>query len=349
MIERLITTFWPKTSPFVQARVTLTLFYFLCIAGLLTIFTLLTFNARESSYVRVHRVIETNTEGKAALVEFEQYFDEFNTRFKQRILLFDGFILLVLAWASWRLSGITLLPIQKMLEEQEAFAAEASHELRTPLTTMKMEVDMFVRKMQKSSEKNVSHKDLMTLFVSLKEEVEHMHALTEGLLAMVRNKRNQSSTSSTEVIDLAQLATQLLTSMKPVAEAKQIKLTSDLSGDTIKVPVHRQQVRQVLYILLDNALKYTPKQGRVLVGEVREREMVGLVIQDTGKGIAPKDLNRIFERWYRSSKQSRGDKGLGLGLAIAKKLVEQNRGVIEVESELTKGTTFRIVFPRSNN
>jgi signal transduction histidine kinase len=106
----------------------------------------------------------------------------------------------------------------------------------------------------------------------------------------------------------------------------------------------RQRLRQVMANLVDNALKYTPRGGRVTIGTASRPGEVVISVTDTGAGIPPADLPRIWERLYRADR-SRGEPGLGLGLSLVKAVVSAHGGRVEVESEVDQGSTFRVILP----
>jgi two-component system sensor histidine kinase CiaH len=107
-----------------------------------------------------------------------------------------------------------------------------------------------------------------------------------------------------------------------------------------------ERIRQLLVILLDNAIKYTPEQGKITVTCRQQRNFVEIIIEDTGIGISKQDLPLIFDRFYRGDKvRSRSGGGYGLGLSIAKWIVEAHKGKVRVESQLGKGTRFILTFP----
>jgi signal transduction histidine kinase len=135
-----------------------------------------------------------------------------------------------------------------------------------------------------------------------------------------------------------------LRKQKKIAKAKQIKIANNIK-DT-KINGVEDRLTEVFVILLDNAIKYSPKNGKVEIESKKENRRIKISIIDHGMGISEKDLPYIFDRFYRSDK-SRSEKGYGLGLSIAKKIVESHNGSISVKSEIGKQTTFIVNLPIS--
>jgi two-component system phosphate regulon sensor histidine kinase PhoR len=138
----------------------------------------------------------------------------------------------------------------------------------------------------------------------------------------------------------------VINNYRPLAVKKQIILEEDLSDDMVPIEIDLTLLRQALANIIDNAIRYTLAEGRVTVRAYQEDNQQMIVIQDTGVGIAPTDQVRLFEKFYRiQRKEGLSEGGLGLGLAIAKSVVEQHGGRISVESRLGEGSTFIIEIP----
>jgi signal transduction histidine kinase len=164
-----------------------------------------------------------------------------------------------------------------------------------------------------------------------------MKKLTEGLLTLVRKDDSNSLTK----FSLNELLEESSEQMRKSAEEKSITLSIEL-GKESGITANRDQVKQVLMILLDNAIKYTNAGGKITIQETQEKKSVKVQITDTGIGIPQKDLKHIFDRFYRVRNNKAA--GSGLGLAIAKRLVELNNGKIWAESQEGKGTSFFLSF-----
>lgn len=325
-------------TPLKIARLKLSLWYMLIVVVLLVIFTYLTLDAKQSAYIRVHRVLDTGAPESSQVEEFENTFEEFNQRFKQRLFVFDGVMLLVAAFLSYFLSGKTLEQIQRMMEEQEAFAADVSHGLRTPLATILMEIEA-----TKRTTKRIP-KDVTILLDSVKEEVLHMKHVTEGLLSLVRTGSDPVR-SEFRPVELDGLVKGVYEQMIPVARQKQQKMKLD-QVDRVEVLGNEDQLKQVLLILVDNAIKYSGKGDEIRLSVAKQKSIAKLVVEDTGRGISKADLPSVFNRFYRSRKAKKDKvKGTGLGLAIANKILEHHEGGMGVKSKERKGTSFTVTLP----
>lgn len=236
---------------------------------------------------------------------------------------------------SYWLARQTMQPIEKAVESQNRFTADASHELRTPLASMKTELEVALR------DPNLSKAEMRELLQSSLEETNHMSDLTQGLLTLAR---------SGEALQLSPLATRASVSevckrLQPLAEAKGITLQKDLVK--LKVIAEKKSFETVVGILLDNAIKYS-HHGAIVTVVTARKDGFGLIsIADTGAGIAPADLPHIFDRFYRAdSSRTKGSAGgHGLGLSIAQKMTAAMHGEIIAQSELGKGSTFILRLP----
>ncbi|HEY9076930.1 MAG TPA: ATP-binding protein [Anaerolineaceae bacterium] len=218
------------------------------------------------------------------------------------------------------------------------FVSTVSHDLRSPLTMMRGYATM----LQMMGDLNEQQKGYVRRIIM---GVENMTRLVNNLLDLGRIEAGiglqSQNVSLTEVIDSVVNALQM--------QAAQKNLSMDLSGVSpgpIVIDADHELVYQALYNLLDNAIKYTPNGGQISVRCQPEREKVLIQVQDTGIGIAPLDLPRLFEKFYRSGrKEAYQQRGVGLGLAIVKSIVERHGGRIWVDSQLGKGSTFSVELP----
>jgi signal transduction histidine kinase len=134
--------------------------------------------------------------------------------------------------------------------------------------------------------------------------------------------------------------------IRPQAEAERITLATEIDRSLAPVLGDRNRLKQLLLNLLTNAIKYNHQRGQVLVSLRSERDELLLSVKDNGKGIPPESLSRVFDRFYRVPDQETGAIGTGLGLAIAQRIAKNHKGIIEVESELDKGSTFTLRLPQ---
>jgi signal transduction histidine kinase len=182
------------------------------------------------------------------------------------------------------------------------------------------------------------------MLLNMRQEVKRMTNLVGDLLTLARSDSNTIETKM-ETFDFRPLAGKALESVSPLAASKQIALEM-YAPDTLTATGDSQRLSQLLYILLDNAIKYTANGGEVRLTLSKEESQLCLQVQDTGIGIKPDDQAHIFERFYRADKsRSRQMGGHGLGLSIAKWIVETHGGTIQLTSEVGKGSTFTIRIP----
>lgn len=318
---------------FKKARFGLAIWYILISFGMLVIFSFAAIGAERRAFSRIEQVLSNRTQRPALSALLEKRLTEFDANFIGQLIVFDIILLFVSAGLSYYLSGMTLKPIQEMVKRQEEFAADASHELRTPLTTIGIEIEAFKR-----TEKLISKKGL-ALFESVTDEINRMRQTIEGLLVLVRGEQSARGVKSLLVLGVL---TDLKKHLAKQFAEKKVTL-KDLTPKNLKARIAEDDLRQALSILLDNAIKYTPKGGLVTIrGRILD-SAVELELEDTGIGIAEKDLAHVFERFYRGES---GAEGTGLGLAIAKKIVNNYNGTIDAESTLGKGTVIRITLPK---
>jgi len=237
------------------------------------------------------------------------------------------------------MSKKAMIPISAAFRRQREFVGDASHELRTPLSVLLSSVEAMEMTL-------VTSKEDMTgkLLTNMREEVKRMTRLVSDLLTLARSDSNTIELK-TEIFDLRILAEKTLDSLATLAAKKQIRfeLNAPASLNAVGDP---QRLSQLMYILLDNAIKYTPDAGKVQLNLYKEGQEVRIIVKDTGIGVRKEDYKRIFERFYRTDKsRSRQMGGHGLGLSIAKWIVETHNGTIDVTSEIGKGSTFTVRVP----
>lgn len=250
------------------------------------------------------------------------------------IMAFLAFVALVMSLGfGYFLAGRAMQPIEQAYERQRQFAADASHELRTPLAVVMASADLLM------NDPSIQNPFLKQVIEDVRDEVKKMTKLVSDLLTVVRSENNALGLNI-QKLDLSKIIEQQVRIMQPLAEQKEIQLrATDLVS--MEVPCDEQKMKQLVLILVDNAVKYTPEGGKVTVKMWQTRGRVNFSVEDTGIGIAPEDREKIFDRFYRVDKaRSRAMGGNGLGLAIALEIVSLHQGEIDVESELGSGTKF---------
>ena len=253
------------------------------------------------------------------------------------VLVAGGGVGLLLSLAgAWFLAGRSLVPIEQAFRRQQEFVADASHELRTPLTVLRSATDLLNRHRAEPLEANGE------LFDDVRAELARLERLAGDLLTLARSDRGELELAVAPV-DVGVLAGDIVRRMQRLTPEREVRLSFRQEGDDAIVEADPDRLQQVLLILLDNALKHTPPGGEVTVQVKRQGTDALIEVADTGSGIAPEHLPRIFDRFYRAdSARSRAEGGTGLGLAIAKMLVDAHGGELLLTSTPGVGTRVTI-------
>ena len=249
-----------------------------------------------------------------------------------------GALLLALA-GGWFLADRALVPIRRSFDRQRRFVADASHELRTPLTLIRSSAELLARHKGQGIDEN------QHLIEGVLTESEYLSGLVSGLLTLAQSDAGKLALR-VEPLDIEALVQSVGNAAMPLAQSKDVELVIAQPGESSLVEGDPERLRQLLLLLLDNALKYTPAGGRVEVrADVGETGVV-VTVSDTGEGIHPEHLPHIFDRFYRADPaRGREAGGAGLGLSIAKTLAEAHDGTIDVDSMVGRGTTVRVHMP----
>jgi two-component system phosphate regulon sensor histidine kinase PhoR len=229
--------------------------------------------------------------------------------------------------------------LRRLERMRRDFVSNVSHELKTPLTSIQAYADTLLDGGLSDGEHN-------RLFVQrIVEQTERLRILILDLLRLARIEDDQI-TIELGAVDLRLLASDCLGDRNAVAEAKNISLKSELGGSPVFVRAEAEGLRSILENLIDNAINYTPAGGSVQISVTLQNQEACLSVTDTGVGIPREHQHRVFERFYRVDRaRSRAVGGTGLGLAIVKHLTQAFGGRVELESELERGSTFRVWLP----
>jgi heavy metal sensor kinase len=217
------------------------------------------------------------------------------------------------------------------------FSADASHELRTPLTVIRGEIELALRS-KKSPE------EYRRVLESTLEEILRLTSIINNLLTLAKAEQGLTTADFSEV-DLNGLVEELYEDSTILAEGKNIAVSLKINTP-ITLVGDRTRLRQLFLNLIDNAIKYTPEGGSVSLSMEKQNGTAVFRVEDSGIGIPPEDIAKIFDRFYRVDKaRSRELGGTGLGLSIAKWIAELHRGTIAVSSEPQKGSVFTVQLP----
>ncbi len=247
--------------------------------------------------------------------------------------------LLVSIILGYAMAKRAMKPIMQSFARQQQFTADASHELRTPLSVMQSSIEVI----EAESEEQLSPFSKQVL-ADMKDEVKRMAGLVGNLLTLARAD-GVDDLLHYSVFAVAQELGQVLRTFQTIAVAKDLQLSLQADPDQW-VRADAERLRQLLVILLDNAVQYTPNGGSITVIAERKGSTLLLQVIDTGIGIPKERQSDIFERFTRvDPSRSRLQGNVGLGLAIAKWIAEAHEGRIEVRSEPGKGSTFSVHLP----
>ena len=231
----------------------------------------------------------------------------------------------------------TLKPIEDAHEELSRFTADASHELRTPIAAMQTETEVALM------DSKLTLKSAKQQLSSNLEELGKLTKLTDGLLRLARLENNGLAK---EDVDIKRVIKSAIDRAKPLAKPKKVKINTALQGNSTVIGDEASLI-EVFVVILDNAVKHSPESGQVKVESSIDSKRVNIKVADQGPGIKPTALPHIFERFYQadSARSKESEEGYGLGLAIAKDIVEKHHGSISAASKLDKGSTFTVVLP----
>lgn len=251
-------------------------------------------------------------------------------------LVGTGVGLLVAVPAGIYLTRRAMTPIHDVLHRQRAFVSDASHELRTPLTVLRANAEVLTRT------PDLGRDDLERELHAMIGDIDDMSRLVDELLQLSRVDSPDYTVSIGEMHLQPEIA-RAVTMLTPQAERARVTLSA--TGDDLRIRSNPDMVGQVLRILLDNAIKYTPEGGEVRVSTRRSDDDAMIEVRDTGIGIRPEDLPYVFDRFYRADRARTRSTGTGLGLPIARGIVTLLGGTITLESVPEGGTTVRVRLP----
>lgn len=244
------------------------------------------------------------------------------------------------------ITGIILLlhditQIRHLENVRSEFVTNVSHELKTPVTALKGFAETLL-------DGAMYDEMLLKKFLTIiKEESDRLHRLIMDILALSRIEQNPVP-ENVELVEVDEVIEQSARTIFEMATEKNIQvIIPEKTIPSVTIETDRDKLQQILINLLSNAINYTPVDGKVEVKLIEQEAEVIIEVTDNGIGIPAKDIDRVFERFYRVDKaRSRHSGGTGLGLSIVKHLVENCGGRIEVESQEEVGSTFRVTLPK---
>lgn len=259
--------------------------------------------------------------------------------FAKAMIIMGGAGVLTMIALGWYFAGKRLGPITEVYLKQRRFIADASHEIKTPLTIIQTNVDVLRAK------ENFLIKENLNWLDNIESEVLAMRRLIDDML-MLANAEDIGLELELEQIRLSELIKDTCMRQMPMSKSREVNLHYYQQRDIVAT-ADKNRIEQLVKIFVDNASKYNKKGGNVWVRLYLEGNNVILEIEDDGIGMYPEEVMHVFERFFRADKSRKRDKqpsGFGLGLNIAKEIIEAHDGIVQVESEKGRGTTFRICF-----
>ncbi len=269
-----------------------------------------------------------------------QVISEARNRIAEGLIGINLIIFIFSSLAGYFLAGRTLRPIKNMVDEQNRFITDASHELNTPLTALKTSIEVNIR------DKKLNLEKAKQVLLSNLEEVNNLQVLSSELIEITQYQKINGNFQLAKV-DIANVIKTAVLKIKPQADKKQIKINTKVAKAFVNAD--ERSIVELLTVLLDNAVKYSPEKTNIELISQNTDSKVKITIKDNGIGIDKKDLPFIFERFYRAdaSRTKQQITGYGLGLSIAKRIAALHGGTITVESKKEKGTTFAVMLPKT--
>lgn len=338
---------------FQSARIRLTAWYLLIIMVVSVAFSIALFSIVTAEFDRFERVqrfrIERRLEENDALIHSDtntrrppfnittaspELIQETRERVALLLLETNIAVLFLSGLLGYVLAGKTLQPIQHMVDDQYRFITDASHELKTPITSLKTAFEVFLRN------PSWTRQEAQTLIQESLDEVNRLQHLSSSLLEL-----STSGSKKYLPLSLQEVFRLTLTQLKTQAHVKDISI----QGTTINLSVlgDQNELIRLFVIVFDNAIKYSKKHTAISYRIQKAHTKAVIIIEDHGIGIDQQDLPHVFKRFYRSNSARTHEQhgGYGLGLSLAKNIVEHHHGEIHLVSTLGKGTTCTITLP----
>lgn len=329
---------------FKKAQLKLAAWYLLIIMFISIAFSLVIYQGLMNEVHRFSRMQRLRIERVLPPNPVQPFFadEDLIIEIQQRVIIELGIINIIIFLISgglgYFLAGKTLRPIQEMVEEQNRFISDASHEFRTPLTALKSSLEVNIR------DKNLSIEDAKKIMNESIKDVNDLQRLSDSLLQLSQYEKPQSYVNF-EKVSLKQVINESIKKIETLAKNKNINIKN--STINVNLKGNKYGLIDLFVILLDNAIKYSKVKSTININTKKIDHLVLISIEDQGIGIDKKDIPHLFDRFYRSDR-ARSKKevdGYGLGLSIAKKIVDQHNGSIVIESKLKKGTKVTVQLP----
>lgn len=260
------------------------------------------------------------------------------TQLLRSFILVGALSLIVLLFISFYLTNKALKPIKETFEKQKQFIADASHELKTPITIIKTNTSLVLS----NPEDTVRNQSKWINYIS--SQADRMSELVNEMLSLARLDVEENKVEL-QSINISKIVQSMMLGFDAIIYENGIELEENISKD-IFINGDTESIKKLFSILMDNAIKHINKSGKITVDLFKEKNKVKLIVRNTGDGIAPEHLEKIFERFYRvDTSRVRESGGYGLGLSIAKSIATQHKGKIYAKSTVGKDSTFIVELP----
>lgn len=289
-------------------------------------------NINKEPYVYLKRTSSTTTKIVFLNISYQENFK----LSLLKIFISVGFIsLIALLMISIYLTNKSIKPIKDVFDKQKQFIADTSHELKTPLTIIKTNTSLVLS----NPEDTVKNQRKWINYINL--QTDRMSELVNEMLSLAKLDTDEN----TLVLSSINISKIIESMIDAIIYENGINLYTKIDND-IFITGDKESLKKLFSIIMDNAIKHTNNKGSIHVNLVLDKNTVKLSIKNTGKGISSEHIEKIFERFYRiDSSRVRETGGYGLGLSIAKSIVEQHKGNIYAKSTVDKDTTFFVEFP----
>ena len=337
-----------KLNIFDKARLRLTFLYAGITLFIITLFSVFLISSLEKN---IHDMLEEEIRRPQLRMEI---FKKNAQDLENTIFYIDTVLLFLVSWISFILAGQTLKPIRETLDIQRRFIADASHDLRTPLTIMKTEIEVGLA-FSDTEKKNTlkddrdyidilkNNREYISILKSNLEEIDKMSALVSNLLLIARSEKDEEE-KDFKIIQSKDFINKIVIKFESQIKSKKLNLTLKNNIDQ-KIKINTNTFERALQNIIQNAVNYTKEGGHIRVTTFSEEKYLTMEISDTGVGISSIDLPHIFDRFYKAEHSRNDSSGSGLGLSIAKQIIDNHGGVIKIESNVNAGTKVIINLP----
>lgn len=283
------------------------------------------------------KLVQSDNGYKMALVDITNNVSVL-TNFVYAFLAVSFFSLIIIFIFSRYFANKAIQPIKDAFDKQKNFISDASHELKTPLTIINTNIDYILS----NKEETIENQEKWLNYI--KSEGIRMSKLTNDLLYLAKVDNFEKSTIH-NIFNLSETIENSILPMEAIIFEKDLKLDYNIEPD-IFINGNAQQIKQVAIIILDNAIRYSNEKGTITIKLEKHHKDIILSVKNTGIAIEKENLDKVFDRFYRTDEsRNRQTGGHGLGLAIAKSIIDEHHGTIKASSIVNDSTTFTITFP----